>query len=184
MRHDRSREGDAELDRYNDELDMPNDDLGEASRHTEGGLIGALTDNEDDPERALRETKEEDSKKPIAWRELPQKRQLIIITLARLSEPLVQTSLQVKNPFTDGLTLGGILVLTRRQCRHIYSTSSNGSTRPCQTRPSLARPASCMPASWEPSSSPPCSGAASPTRAVLAASRSSSSASLAPACPA
>lgn len=33
--------------------------------------------------------------KPVAWRELPRKDQLLILTLARLSEPLVQTSLQV-----------------------------------------------------------------------------------------
>ncbi|KAK0385004.1 hypothetical protein NLU13_7482 [Sarocladium strictum] len=32
--------------------------------------------------------------KPVAWRELPRKDQLLILTLARLSEPLVQTSLQ------------------------------------------------------------------------------------------
>lgn len=34
----------------------------------------------------------------VGWRDLPQKRQLIVITLARLSEPLVQTSLQVSSP--------------------------------------------------------------------------------------
>ncbi|ETS81438.1 hypothetical protein PFICI_06440 [Pestalotiopsis fici W106-1] len=32
--------------------------------------------------------------KVVAWRDLPKKNQLIVITLARLSEPLVQTSLQ------------------------------------------------------------------------------------------
>lgn len=32
---------------------------------------------------------------PVTWMSLPHKRQLIILTLARLSEPLVQTSLQV-----------------------------------------------------------------------------------------
>ena len=35
-----------------------------------------------------------DPKKPVAWKDLPRKDQLIVITLARLSEPLVQTSLQ------------------------------------------------------------------------------------------
>ncbi|KAI1806040.1 MFS general substrate transporter [Daldinia bambusicola] len=35
-----------------------------------------------------------DSKKVVAWRDLPKKKQLVVITLARLSEPLVQTSLQ------------------------------------------------------------------------------------------
>ncbi|KAI9167585.1 Major facilitator superfamily transporter [Paramyrothecium foliicola] len=34
------------------------------------------------------------SNKPVAWRDLPRKDQLCIITLARVSEPLVQTSLQ------------------------------------------------------------------------------------------
>ncbi|KAI2466670.1 MFS general substrate transporter [Annulohypoxylon bovei var. microspora] len=36
----------------------------------------------------------ESSKKVVAWGDLPKKKQLIVITLARLSEPLVQTSLQ------------------------------------------------------------------------------------------
>ncbi|KAH0599869.1 hypothetical protein MHUMG1_02659 [Metarhizium humberi] len=36
------------------------------------------------------------AREPVAWRDLPRKRQLIIITLARMSEPLVQTSLQLK----------------------------------------------------------------------------------------
>ncbi|KAK4447859.1 hypothetical protein QBC34DRAFT_120283 [Podospora aff. communis PSN243] len=31
----------------------------------------------------------------VSWRDLPRKDQLIVLTLARLSEPLVQTSLQV-----------------------------------------------------------------------------------------
>lgn len=34
----------------------------------------------------------------VGWRDLPRKRQLAVITLARLSEPLVQTSLQVCHP--------------------------------------------------------------------------------------
>lgn len=37
------------------------------------------------------------SKKPVAWKDLPQKQQLAIITISRLSEPLVQTSLQVRH---------------------------------------------------------------------------------------
>ncbi|GKT49039.1 uncharacterized protein ColSpa_09220 [Colletotrichum spaethianum] len=35
-----------------------------------------------------------DKPKPVAWRDLPKKQQLMVITLTRLSEPLVQTSLQ------------------------------------------------------------------------------------------
>lgn len=42
----------------------------------------------------------EDSKKTVAWKELPRKDQLVVITLARLSEPLVQTSLQASRPKT------------------------------------------------------------------------------------
>lgn len=33
---------------------------------------------------------------PVTWRSLPHRRQLMILTIARLSEPLVQTSLQVR----------------------------------------------------------------------------------------
>lgn len=36
--------------------------------------------------------------KVVSWGNLPRKDQLIVITLARLSEPLVQTSLQVGSP--------------------------------------------------------------------------------------
>jgi hypothetical protein len=51
---------------------------------TEGGVIAAGEDpvgNEKD--------------EPVTWLSLPHRRQLIILTLSRLSEPLVQTSLQV-----------------------------------------------------------------------------------------
>jgi hypothetical protein len=44
------------------------------------------------------ESKKE-KQEPVTWRSLPHRRQLIILTLARLSEPLVQTSLQVSVPF-------------------------------------------------------------------------------------
>lgn len=36
---------------------------------------------------------------PVAWSSLPHKRQLAILTCARLSEPLVQTSLRVSTKF-------------------------------------------------------------------------------------
>lgn len=42
--------------------------------------------------------KEEKKDELVTWRSLPHRRQLIILTLSRLSEPLVQTSLQVR-PF-------------------------------------------------------------------------------------
>jgi hypothetical protein len=44
-------------------------------------------------ENRVQKDKEKDA--PVTWMSLPHKRQLIILTLARLSEPLVQTSLQV-----------------------------------------------------------------------------------------
>ncbi len=57
-------------------------------------------DNVIDPEEdgvlevPIPEIKRNDSQTPISWADLPRKKQLTIITLARLSEPLVQTSLQ------------------------------------------------------------------------------------------
>ncbi len=41
--------------------------------------------------------------KSVSWRDLPRKDQLIAITLTRLSEPLVQTSLQVGLPASPRL---------------------------------------------------------------------------------
>lgn len=43
----------------------------------------------------VEEVESEKKDEPVTWRSLPHRRQLIILTLARLSEPLVQTSLQV-----------------------------------------------------------------------------------------
>lgn len=42
---------------------------------------------------------EVEQKGPVSWSSLPHKGQLAILTIARLSEPLVQTSLQVSIPF-------------------------------------------------------------------------------------
>ncbi|KAI6092014.1 MFS general substrate transporter [Hypoxylon rubiginosum] len=50
---------------------------------------GAVSSGQDQRSRKL-----SNSSKVVAWRDLPKKRQLLVITLARLSEPLVQTSLQ------------------------------------------------------------------------------------------
>jgi hypothetical protein len=77
----------------------------ERSRQPQSGDTGRVshemtTNNGDDAPSADREAgtdeQKEDSKKPVAWKDLPRKDQLIIITLARLSEPIVQTSLQVR----------------------------------------------------------------------------------------
>jgi hypothetical protein len=40
-----------------------------------------------------------EKRETVAWRDLPRKGQLTVLTLARLSEPLVQTSLQVRSPW-------------------------------------------------------------------------------------
>jgi hypothetical protein len=59
------------------------DDVG-----AEGGVGGVET-----PETPMLDEKQKE--KEVTWASLPHRRQLIILTLARLSEPLVQTSLQV-----------------------------------------------------------------------------------------
>ena len=59
------------------------DDVG-----AEGGVGGVET-----PETPMLDEKHKE--KDVTWASLPHRRQLIILTLARLSEPLVQTSLQV-----------------------------------------------------------------------------------------
>ncbi|KAJ5128848.1 hypothetical protein N7448_002561 [Penicillium atrosanguineum] len=48
--------------------------------------------SDDDHDGLLNHTQEEE--KPVTWKSLPKKGQLAILTLARLSEPLTQTSLQ------------------------------------------------------------------------------------------
>lgn len=49
---------------------------------------------DEDQTQAQPEIPKKERAGPIGWMELPQKRQLAILTVARLSEPLVQTSLQ------------------------------------------------------------------------------------------
>lgn len=57
--------------------------LDEEEVAAEGGVGGVENETEN----------EKDEK--VTWRSLPHRRQLIILTLARLSEPLVMSSLQV-----------------------------------------------------------------------------------------
>ncbi|KAH8170603.1 major facilitator superfamily protein [Sarocladium implicatum] len=58
---------------------------------TENALAAAEAANLDEEEGAASQAAKS---KPIAWRDLPRRDQLLILTLARLSEPLTQTSLQ------------------------------------------------------------------------------------------
>lgn len=58
----------------------------------------SFIEEDEDPlqiDDAMKKKKEE----PVTWSSLPHKSQLLILTLARLSEPLVQTSLRVCTPF-------------------------------------------------------------------------------------
>lgn len=66
------------------------DDLDNAPRQVGNGIIhngenGTGTGPDPEPE---------EKEKPISWSQLPKKTQLLILVLARLSEPLTQTSLQ------------------------------------------------------------------------------------------
>lgn len=74
---------------------------------------------------------------PVSWRHLPRKDQLIVITLARLSEPLVQTSLQVGSSLVYPIPVTK-LTLGSRTC----FTCSSGSIPSFPTRSSPARPVS------------------------------------------
>lgn len=64
-------------------IDIDQDEFDRDGQGTEGGVISAP-----------RTMKEKQAEK-VTWMSLPCKKQLIVLTLARLSEPLVQTSLQV-----------------------------------------------------------------------------------------
>jgi len=59
------------------------------SLSTVGRRLSFIEDDEAQPERPSRE-----KDKPVSWKDLPNKGQLAILTMARLSEPLTQTSLQ------------------------------------------------------------------------------------------
>ncbi|KAK5108424.1 hypothetical protein LTR62_008311 [Meristemomyces frigidus] len=56
--------------------------------------VAAQTAMVDDQEPAIQTSANTKEDKPVTWSSLPKKRQLAILTLARLSEPLAQTSLQ------------------------------------------------------------------------------------------
>lgn len=74
---------------------------------------GVLPPADAPPRRAA--SKEDASKKPVAWKDMPQKRQLAILTLSRLSEPLVQTSLQVRKVRFFARPPHAVIYLQRRR---------------------------------------------------------------------
>lgn len=51
-------------------------------------------DHDHDPDNVIASNEEIQEEKPVTWSSLPKKGQLAILTFARLSEPLTQTSLQ------------------------------------------------------------------------------------------
>ncbi|KAK9421432.1 putative Major facilitator superfamily domain-containing protein [Seiridium unicorne] len=53
-----------------------------------------LSDNQGRRRRMSNASKKKQQQQVAAWRDLPKKKQLVVITMTRLSEPLVQTSLQ------------------------------------------------------------------------------------------
>lgn len=55
---------------------------------------GANVPSHDRRRSSVLETQAKPSKEAVAWKDLPHKQQLVVIVLTRLSEPLVQTSLQ------------------------------------------------------------------------------------------
>ncbi|KAF7527010.1 hypothetical protein G7054_g10577 [Neopestalotiopsis clavispora] len=76
---------------------------GEAARLRVETSLGGVVDIESQtdsldsrgsPRNSTERSKKQQRRKVVAWRDLPKKNQLIVVTLARLSEPLVQTSLQ------------------------------------------------------------------------------------------
>jgi len=93
--------------------------LGEEEMPAEGGV--------ENVEVVINEKKKDEK---VTWRSLPHRRQLIILTLARLSEPLVQTSLQVGT--SRGRLWECILIVLAG--RLICSINSNPSIKVCQTR--------------------------------------------------
>lgn len=66
----------------------------ETSTRSQSPTTGGDDDDDDVGEHPLGQHKQNKPKELVAWRDLPRKQQLVVITLTRLSEPLVQTSLQ------------------------------------------------------------------------------------------
>ncbi|TWU79149.1 hypothetical protein ED733_008841 [Metarhizium rileyi] len=90
--------------------------LGEDARgtsHGNGGRLprmpaaNRLASLEQHEAQADRQPATKHDAEPVAWRDLPKKKQLIILTLARVSDPLVQTSLQTEEPNAYVCHVGG-----------------------------------------------------------------------------
>lgn len=84
--------------------------LGEEDAAAEGGVNSSVGV----------EMSEKKKEEKVTWRSLPHRRQLIILTLARLSEPLVQTSLQVCRSYSGNAKR---MVANCFGCRHTCFTN-------------------------------------------------------------
>ncbi|GKT60560.1 major facilitator superfamily transporter [Colletotrichum tofieldiae] len=98
---------DADTEREDYDGDYSDDDVDEDTPML-GRAGGALASNVEVADAPLSDSAplpappvKPDKPKPVAWRDLPKKQQLLVITLTRLSEPLVQTSLQVRGNFRE-----------------------------------------------------------------------------------
>ncbi|KAH8699666.1 major facilitator superfamily domain-containing protein [Ilyonectria robusta] len=66
----------------------------ESSREVDHDGLARLATEHDEPLPSSPIAPKTNHNAPVAWRDLPRKKQLLVITLARMSEPLVQSSLQ------------------------------------------------------------------------------------------
>ncbi|PNP49604.1 hypothetical protein THARTR1_09615 [Trichoderma harzianum] len=87
MRHGKS---DSDDDESGDEITINT----QLRSSIDGDSVSSHEEDDALPSTLASSEAQSDSRRPVAWSELPRKDQLFIITMARMSEPLVQTSLQ------------------------------------------------------------------------------------------
>jgi hypothetical protein len=91
---------DAESER-SEEASLHGTDYEETNRTFHNGVSydrarrRSFIEEDEDPLQIEPPTMKSNVEKPVTWMSLPRKSQLAILTIARLSEPLVQTSLRV-----------------------------------------------------------------------------------------
>ncbi|KAF4785131.1 major facilitator superfamily transporter [Colletotrichum scovillei] len=89
-------DADTERGEYSDSDDDADEDTPMMLGQTDGAVEAADAPLSNAPPKPppLPLVKKPEKPPPVAWRDLPKKQQLFVITMTRLSEPLVQTSLQ------------------------------------------------------------------------------------------
>ncbi|KAK7746387.1 hypothetical protein SLS53_002346 [Cytospora paraplurivora] len=88
LSHDGGRRGEEEILSLLEEEDALQDEPGPVVHDHTSEIVGSR------PTATSRDKPSKKSSSMISWKDLPRKQQLFVITLTRLSEPLVQTSLQ------------------------------------------------------------------------------------------